>query len=316
MVRLMTVTAFVIWAIGGIPAFADPIPPGFDAASFGRIGVGGSAIALGGATVAWPTGPGAAYWNPALICTVERTALEALYTDWLGIGISYQYLSFGLPFHWDSQPELAVGCTLINTSVHGIPMWDEEGNYSTFSSNSYLVIFSSGIELSQSPSTLIGINAKVYHDKILTGYSFGMGVDVGLWADLADRGWPLQVGVAMRDIGRTKISWHNTVGEPVNFVPWIVQAGVTATFNEKKFGWAISYEWAFGRPNFERIRAGMEMGLAYLYLRIGLKYLIFRKELEVTFGVGIEGWDWFEIDYAFCPSKLGVSHVVGLKMVF
>ena len=241
-----------------------------------------------------------------------------MYADWLGAGIRYQYVSAGVPIgqSLEGLSDLVIGATLVNTSVLDIPMWDEEGGYSTFNANSYMGMVSASALVAQSPSVSIGMNVKVYHDRILDGFSLGVGVDLGIWSTFRIAGESVQVGIAMRDVGRTRIAWHHTAGEPVNFVPWITQLGVSWPAFDSLIKCAASYEWALDRPQFNRLRAGAELTVGWIQLRLGWNELLAEGQVQWTFGVGLAGWKWMSIDYTLWPTKIGVSHLIGIEILF
>lgn len=300
---------------------AENVPPGYDAGSFARTGVGVRAKAMGGAFVAVAEGATAGYWNPAGLSFLESFQVEGMYTNWLLAGIDFQYVALaGYPLIGKDRPRLLLeerpltfGLTWVSTHIKDIPWWEEEGEYGTFDAWSHLFILSTGWQLEQTPSVSIGVNLKAYHDRILEGRSFGIGLDAGLlWRGNAF-GIPVSFGIASTDLGNTKIQWHGTTGEPVNYVPWLVKVGIAS----KPLQWiltSISYEWGVNRPRFECLRVGVEVSLQWFTLRIGYEWGPFTGVGHWTLGGGVVYKDWIAVDYAHVTTLIGESHLVSIKI--
>jgi len=303
---------------------AQGVPPGYDAASFARVGTGVRAQAMGGAFSAVAQGPTAAYWNPAGLANLVGFQVEGMYTDWLGVGIELQYLSVaGVPPIGKKRPKLELeghplifGLSWMSVHVADIPWWEEEGSYGTFDTWSHLVIASAAWQLEQTPFVSLGFNVKLYHDRILEGRSFGIGYDVGLLWKQRLFNVPFSFAFVTTDLGNSKIRWYGTTGEPVNYVPWLVRIGAAAELLEGLGIVAGSYEWGVTRPRFEQLRLGAEIYLEWLALRFGYNWLLADPAGNWTMGAGIAPWDWLCLDYAFLPGKLGNTHLVALRLVF
>ena len=300
------------------------VPPGYDAASFARVGMGARAQAMGGAFTAIAQGPIAGYWNPAGLIGLADFQAEGMYTDWLGAGIDLQYISLaGYPPLGEERPTLELegrplvfGLSWLSVHVADIPWWEEEGGYGTFDAWSHLMIASVSWQLEQSPSISIGFNVKLYHDQILEGKSLGIGYDVGfLWRQRLFE-VPVSFAFVTTDVGNTEVQWYGTTGEPVNYVPWLARVGAAAELWDGMALVAVSYEWGVDRPRFERLRLGAELSLEWLALRAGYDWLIADPSGRWTMGVGISPWDWLSLDYAFLPGKLGDTHLLALKVAF
>ena len=310
-----------------VVAFASPgqtVPPGYDAASFARLGVGGRALGMAGAYVAVAEGPAAGYWNPAGLSGLDAFDVEGMYTNWLGADIHFQYVCAGgrLPIG-EQRPTLRLGehpitfgLTWLSVNIADIPYWDEQGGHGTFDAWSHLVLTSMSLELSQPPGLTIGGSLKVYHDQILEGKSLGFGVDVGgLWCgDVA--GVPLRLGVCTTDVGTTKIRWYGTPGEPINYVPWVIRAGAAVELWDNKLLLAASYERGLDRSGFERLRIGAEARLAWLALRVGRDQPFSGQPGKWAAGAGIKAGDWLEFDYTLLFGALGNSGLIALEVSF
>lgn len=318
------IIAAVILALSVVAScVAQAVPPGYDAASFARVGMGVRAQAMGGAFCAIAQGPTGGYWNPAGLAYLQGFQAEGMYTDWLGAGIDIQYISLaGYPPIGEKRPTILLkgrpvkfAATWVSVRVADIPWW-EEGGYGTFDAWSHLVIGTCAWELSQNPSVSIGANVEFYHDSILEGKSFGLGWDVGvLWhTQLFD--FPASLAFVTTDVGDSKIKWYGTTGEPVNYVPWLARFGLSIETWERQALVGFSYEWGVRRPRFERLRAGLELTFGWLALRAGYDWLLVEPGGRWTAGVGISPWDWLTIDCAFLPGGLGDTYLIAFQMRF
>lgn len=327
----------LVWELS-LVGLAQRVPPGFDAASFARLGLGARAMSMAGAYVAVAEGAVAGYWNPAGLATLSEFQVEGMYTNWLGADIHYQYISIGgFPMIGEQRPTLHLGdhpvtfgLTWLSVGVTGIPWWDEEGGYGTFDAWSHLMILSVAVPVSQTPFLAIGGSLKLYHDRVLEGQSLGWGGDIGVLWRTQVGGVPLQLGVCTTDLGGTKVRWYGTTGEPENYVPWIMRVGLAADFPvwEGYLGCAVSYEWGLDRPRFDQVRVGSEMRLGWLALRAGWDQPLWQEPKPSPdsgferapgrwcAGIGISPWEGMTLDYAFLPSKLGDSHLVALRVSF
>lgn len=318
------VLALALIGLGSWSGLGQVVPPGFDAAGFARIGIGVRAMAMAGAVVAVAEGPSAGYWNPACLSGLVGFQAEGMYTNWLGADIQFQHLgAAGYPPLGDPRPSftlhslpLTFALNWISVRVANIPWMEEDGAMGTFDAWSHAVLVSVGITLS--PSLALGLSAKVYHDRILEGQSLGLGLDAGLLWRFQVWDVPMQFGVCSTDLGGTKVQWYGTTGEPVNYVPWLMRAGIAAEFQiwEARLLCTASYEWGVDRPRFERARVGLEGRVAWLALRAGWDQARIGDPGRWSLGLGVTPWPWASLDYAFVPGPLGTSHLLSLRLLF
>jgi len=321
------------WALAFLVCWGwAQVPPGYDAASFARIGVGVRAMGLGGAYVAIAEGPSAAYWNPAGLAELTSFQAEAMYTDWLRAGVFLQYVGVAgyIPLGEErptlriGQYPLTFGLNWFSVSIPDIPWVEETGEVGTFTAWSHLFLFSTALPLREDLS--FGTNVKVFHDRILEGYSLGISLDVGLLLRGEVRGVPFQAGIATYDIGGPAIQWFETTGEPVVYLPWLVRLGGAIKLWEGQVLACASLEWALNRPRFERARLGVEVQAAWLALRFGWDQPLWKEPLPQggealapgnwSVGAGIRAFPWLSLDYAFIPGRLGDSHLLAISLSF
>lgn len=316
--------ALYLTSLATVMVWAQEVPPGYDAASFTRIGVGVRALGMAGAVTALAEGPLAAYWNPAALSNLEIFTVEGMYTNWMSADIHYQYLMLaGYPPVGEERPRLFLGETplvfglgWISVVIPDIPYVDEEGNTGTFSASSHLVLVALGMPLTRWPGLSLGTAIKVYHDRILEGMSLGVGLDAGLRWKGELLGFPMALGLTTADIGDSQIRWYGTTGEPVNYVPWLARVGAAAWLWEERIVLGVSYEWGLRRPRFERLRLGLEVSLAWVSLRAGYDWLLTEPQGRWRIGLSVRPLQWMSVDYAFVPAALGESHLLAFQVRF
>lgn len=316
----------LVMAVGAVAwgSVAEGVPPGFDAASFARLGVGPRALAMGGAYVALAEGPASVYWNPAGLASLTDFQTEGTYLDLFGAGIYLQHVgAAGYPLFAQGRPEVRIGgrrwvfgAGWLSVRVADIPWWEEDGTQGVFDAWSHILLLAVAWPVSEAPYVALGLTGKVYHDRILAGSSFGLGADVGLVWRTAVADVPVTIGVCAVDLGGTRVQWSGTTGNPVNHVPWLMRVGAAGSLWEGQLSVAVSYEWGVDRPRFERVRLGGEARLEWLSLRAGWDYPLFDAAGRWSAGLGISPLPWLTLDYAFLPGELGDSHLIGLKLAF
>lgn len=302
---------------------AQLVPPGFDAASFARFGLGTRALGMAGAYVSVAEGAVTGYWNPAGLARMADLEVEGMYTNWLSADIHFQYVTVaGVPPLGEERLQLRLGeqylvfgATWMSVRIADIP-WAEDDVVGMFDAWSHQAMISLAFPISERRGLDGGLNVKFYHDSILEGRSFGLGFDFGLLLRSEIGGVPVRFGLCSTDVGGSRIQWYGTTGEPVNHVPWIVRAGVATQFQvwEARLLCTGSYEWGADRPRFERLRAGIEIAMAWLALRGGWDQPLAGDPSRWTVGLGISLGDWGVVEYALLPGKLGDSHLVALRL--
>lgn len=308
----------LLWV--GLTGVAQAVPPGVDAASFSRIGIGGWPLSLGGAYVAVAEGTTAGYWNPAGLAYLQGFSAEGMYTNWLGVGIHYQHLGVaGYPPLGEERPQLRLAKTPITFSLNwlwvavpDIPWVEEGGEAGTFTAWSHLVLLSAGWPLSE--DLALGATLKVYHDSILEGESLGVGVDLGVLWETQVGEQKLRLGAVTTDVGSSRVQWYGTTGEPVNYVPWLVKAGAALFLWEDKVVLAAVAERGVDRPRLERVRVGVGVQVEFLALGVGWNQPLYGEAGRWSVGLRVRPWSWLSLEYAFLPAPLGDTHWLALRL--
>lgn len=123
--------------------------------------------------------------------------------NWLGAGIHYQHLELaGYPPLGETRPVLRIGEILLTLNWLAVMIsdisWIEPGGATgTFTAWSHLLLFSVGLPWGKRGA--LGATLKVYHDRILGGTSFGVGLDVGLLWETEVAGQTLPLGLTTTD---------------------------------------------------------------------------------------------------------------------
>jgi len=298
------------------------VPPGVGAASFSRVGIDARPLAMGGAYVAVKAATPIPYYNPAGLVFAAPISVGGMYSEPFGeeLGIAFQSLNAVGKLSLSKEPPQAIGigATLIQLTIDDIPLWDETnpGSSAFFTATSAAYMISAGIPLLD--DWAVGASVKLYQEDILEGQGRGVGFDVGLIGSIAIDETPITLGLNAMDVGRTRIRWRGTEGEPDNYVTWTNKVGVAAKFWEQRVLVSGEFDWAVGRPAREQaVHVGIEVNpLAPVFIRGGMKSDLEGK-LSVSAGLGLMLLDRFSLDYAYVPGRdLGATHVLSIQVAF
>jgi hypothetical protein len=278
---------------------------------------------MGGAFVAIAEGSSAAYYNPAGLVRMPRLNVGGMYTEPFGegFGVTFQYLSVSgtLPLQTSSLvAQVGLGISWLGFEISDIPIWNEEGSEGTFTALSSIYLLSLGLAFPGGAEWTIGASAKLYRESILEGRGEGLGVDLALLGSFFVADMPIAIGVNAMDIGKTKILWRGTAGEPENYVPWVNKLGLAVPLWEGRALLACDFDWAVGRPPREQtVHLGVEVQpLDALFLRGGFNANL-EGAGEFSCGLGIRLFDNFSVDYAYLLTKVfGGSHLISAQFVF
>ncbi len=310
--------------LGGVvfSGISEQVPPGIGAASFARIGIDARPLAMGGAFVAVNNGNAIPYYNPAQLAKPSKLALGGMYSQIGGadLGISFQSLDVRgyLGTQTPSYTGVGVGATWVRMEISDIPLWNENSpdRIDYFTATSSLFEVSGAIQVTDHLAG--GISAKIYQERILEGSGNGIGFDVGVLGSFDVLDTPVTIGLNAMDIGRSTIKWHNTTGEPVNYVPWINKIGLSASLLDRLVLVVGDFDWSIGRPLEEqKIHLGLEVSpLPEVALRGGWNAKI-GKAGTFSAGIGVYLFESITIDYAYVPgTNFGSTHVISAQMSF
>lgn len=299
---------------------AAGVPAGYDAASFARQGVDPRPLAMGGAFVGVSTGAPIAYYNPAGLVRAEGWGAGSLYSEPFGpeLGIAFQTFSGHGAFQLQT-PSLrlvGVGASWIMMEIREIPIWSEDSpdvEYFTARSSLYSV----SVALTLSDSIAAGVSAKLYRESILEGTGSGVGLDVGFQWTVSIGEIPVTLGINAMDVGRTKIQWTGTAGEPENYVSWVNKLGASVRLLDGLALVAADFDWAVGRPARDQVvHLGVEVvPISALAIRGGLRADL-EGDVRPSAGVGLHLFGLLDVDYAFVlGTPVGAAHYVSLRLL-
>ena len=313
---------------------------GTTAAAFLEIGVGASAMGMGGAFVSIANDATALYWNAAGIANMNQGQAEVVHTNWIA-ETNYDFAGLVVPL--GNFGTLGFSYTSLNMDDMMVRTVDQpEGTGEYFSAGDLALNVSYARNLTDRFS--IGISAKYIQQKIWHMSATGFAIDVGtlfrtdlfggmvIGASISNFGTPLQLAGkdARQDIqvDNTKLGSNSQIPADIEMDSWdlplIFQIGVsTKILNTQDYKITIAIDALHPNNDNESMNAGMEFAFKdYFYVRGGYQSL-FLKDSEggLTLGVGVNTKMLFSntivnFDYAYRDfGRLENVHIfsVGLK---
>lgn len=276
-------------------------PGGIGAASYLRSGVDAEALGMGGAFVAIADNYSAGYWNPAGIAANKNFKIGGMYLNPYGVkGLSFNYLAGIGHLEFISLAGTYSGFSAIYHKI-GEDLSQELVNY-----REDVYIASAALALPQLAQ--IGASIKRYDFRApeggvegKTAYAHGFGLDLGMIKILKP---PLQVGIAVFDLGGTNIKWHNTPTEPSNKVASVIKLGASYTMD--KLTVAAEYDIEADQPSRNTVRAGAEFKpIPVFAIRAG-SFKPSNSGFSLTLGAGIN-LENINVDFAWVQNKSGLQ---------
>ena len=340
-VAVFVLCCSIAWTTMAQTGGVDVSKTGTTAATFLEIGVGASAVGMGGAFVSVADNATALHWNPAGIAGHQRTDIAAVHTNWIAdtkfdfVGVVLPLQSFGsLGF---SLTSLSMG----DMKVRTVDFHEGTGEY--FSSGDLAGAISYSHQLTE--RFAIGITAKYIQQTIWHESASGFAIDAGtifktdllggitIGAALTNFGTNMQMsGRDARQFIRldpTKLGTNDQIATVVEFNSWDLpltfQFGLsTRVFDNGDYRWTIAVDALHPNDNYESINAGTEFSFAdMLFLRAGYEALYLNQsEGGLSLGFGVASSDFFGamrvgFDYAYQDmGRLQSVHVFTLDLRF
>jgi len=312
----------LIFWMAALPALGAPVPAGYDASAFARLGLSARALAMGGAYVSSADDVSMGYYNPAALALADRYRVGGMYSQPFGAvaGITFQNLGIVAPFAAQTSSVLpGASLTWVSVLIDEIPVWDEDEPDVTYASaTSSLYVASVGAVLPWEPRLALGLSVKYYQDRILDAQGDGIGFDLAALGTLDLAGVKVRVGVNAMDVGQTAIQWRGTVGGATGYVPWINRIGFATRLFDEHLLLEADVDWAIGRPaRDQKLRLGGEFTIVDgLAVRAG-----WSVDLEgrgsLAAGLGLALLDSILVDYAYVPPReAGATHVLSAEFRF
>ena len=294
---------------------------GTSAATFLEIGVGGRAVAMGGAYAAVANDVSALYWNPAGIAWVQGVQAEMMHTEWLA-DTKYDFVGLVIPVPYLRS---SFGVSFISLDYGESPVRTvdrPEGTGEKYGARDFAVALSYAMSLTDRFS--FGLSGKYISQRIWSETGNAMAVDVGVFYNTMLKG--LRLGSSISNFGNEiQLSGRHltTIVDPdprvenfdrvpVNYktssypLPLLFRVGISY---EKELGtlgnFMVAMDVNHPSNTTESINFGAEYGFAKMfYLRAGYQNLYERDSINgPTFGGGIDyylrGRMGIRVDYSW-----------------
>lgn len=302
------------------------------AGEFLSIGVGGRALAVGGAYSALANDVSAIYWNPAALMRINYPEIMIMHDEQFGGMMNYDFAGTAIP----SSEDATIGFSLTRLGIDGIPntinaLDDRNGNgildsadyidpnrVSYFNAADWVFTFS--YSKSVSSKLMYGVNLKLLHRSILNSTAKGIGFDAGILYSPKDNWF---IALSAKDITTTLIAWSHGTNELVTPTLKLGTTYYVSIFNgilAPAFDVDIRFEnrRTASIANLGPISFDPHLGLEFDYkksiaLRLGYNDI---KQLALGAGVHLRKID---IDYSFAKlnkeNDLGDTHRISLRLI-
>lgn len=307
-------------------------------------GVGGRALALGGAYVSVADDVTATYWNPAGAGAIpEKVQLSFMHAARRsGLG-TFNYVGAINRIN----THLVLGASWIHAGVNDIPIFPafdrnispgnrrdiakyrpsfEPDSFLSDSENAFMVTVATRFAISQEwwdnfgrnslpPEFLLGVNVKRISQSLVGKSADGLGFDAGLLIRVLDTNAILgvggfggfSVGLNVQDISETTLTW-NTDSEREELIPTNVKFGFSYHNDILNHQVVLSYEYESRFDGQNHFGSEYQLNKS-LFLRAGL------RDGDATAGIGVN-IDRFRLDYALLTNDLTSTHFLSLLANF
>lgn len=298
---------------------------------FLALGVGGRALAMGGASVALANDVTAGYYNPAGLALIDYPQVVLMHDEMFGSLANYDYGAVAIPFGTNTS----LGLSVIRLGIDDIPDTrnagvDANGNLTYdpaqftrtdpnrvtyFNAANWAFIFTYAKRESEDFS--YGANIKIIREDLAEFGATGVGFDLGLSYRPMER---LYLGANIQDVTTTLIAWSTGRKELIRPTVKVGSAysidafggrfspavDVDVRFENRRY----SSEFHLGRVSFD-VHSGLEYAFRNLVaLRVGYSDV---KQLTVGAGLRLPK---LAIDYSFVKfdrqDQLGNTHRISL----
>ena len=223
---------------------APPVSAAKYAGEFLSTGGGAAHLGLGGAGVALPTGAESAFWNPALLSSLDGIRGTLMHSERFAGLVGYDAVSFSI--RRGAPPggatPLTLGIRFRRLAADGIPVTEllvdslppvlEDGsvNYKTTGSGTSRDFVCSFTAAARHPGFGIdlGVSLKLIYRNLLGSAAMGAGLDAGLYYRWRNG---LAAGLSLADITTTPVVWDTGV---TDLVTPTTKMGVSWTFGARE----------------------------------------------------------------------------------
>lgn len=261
-------------------------------------GVGGRALALGGAYSALAEDASAPYWNPAGLDRLNSHQMMFMHTDFFE-GTTYDYFGSVHPFRRIG----GVGIAFVNLRSGGFEKTNAIGDSLGEGSVSQSALFGSYAKSLWGVS--LGTSLKMVREDNLNNSGTGFGLDVGALAPLGrfnKKLRPLTVSLVAGNILEPKITLKNTA----NVYGTNLRAGLAMKLMNERMIASFDMNKMKNEPSF--FTTGVELNpMKVLSLRFG-----YNQIPDLTYGIGLNLGSW-KLDYGLSSHDLGMVHKLSLS---
>lgn len=305
------------------------------AGEFMAIGVGGRALAMGGAQVAAVNDVTAGYWNPAALALINYPQFALMHEEHFGDLVNYNYAAIAIPY----GNNMSLGFSVIRLSVDGIPdtrnalidvktgqvIFDinnpnakiDPSRVKEFSNTDWA--FYGTFAKKQSQDFFWGANIKIINRSIAEYNALGIGFDVGaVYTPYND----LSLGANIMDVTTTLVSWSEGRNELIS--PTMkIGAAYGLNFLGGRFMPALDFDIRFENRQFASnfnlgpLSFDMHAGLEFDYKNIFAVRAGYNDVKQFSLGAGVM-LPKLTIDYSFARmaesqlERLPDSHRISL----
>jgi hypothetical protein len=301
------------------------------AGEFMSLGVGGRALALGGAYVALANDVTAGYWNPAALSHIMYPQVVLMHDEQFGSLVNHDYGAVAFPVGTQSS----LGISIIRLAVDDIPDTrnagvDISGNVTYdpaqfsrvdpdrvtyFSAADWAIFFTYSRKYSEEFS--YGANIKLIRRDLGENSAMGVGVDVGAWYT------PFQnvvLGANFQDVTTTFLAWNTGRNELISPTLKVGGAYLLDAFGGR-FAPAVDVDIRFeNRQSASTAHIGpvsfdLHTGLEFEFRSLVALRLGYSDVKQLTMGAGIL-LPKLRIDYSFAKfdgqQQLGNTHRISV----
>jgi len=308
----------LIICLSALFTISAPTHAGKYAAEFLNIGIGGRALAMGGAFVPVADDVTALYWNPAGLSRLQQRQVMVMHAERFSGLVKSDVAAFSTPMR-----SYALGLAYFRTGTDDIPYTSKLDLNGRPIIDKYVNDVEQALFLSFAKKSgtkfAFGVSAKLIRQNIGEASATGFGLDVGALYQPFE---PLSLGITLQDITGTYVFWengHKDVKQPyINLgaaykksLPFLRSLLIfSVQDNIKLEGDVLESQVSLGSWGNSEFKVGAEVRiLGSLAFRAG-----FAGE-QTTAGAGVRV-AWLFVDYAFTSYDLGNAHRVSAMVKF
>ncbi len=301
------------------------------AGEFIALGVGGRALALGGAYVALANDVTAGYWNPAGLARINYPQIALMHDEQFGSLVNHDYGAVAIPV----GPRASIGFSLIRLGVDDIPDTrnagvDINGNLTYdpaqfsrvdpdrvtyFNAADYALYFTYARRYSD--DFMYGANVKLIRRELGEASATGIGFDIGIWYTPMDN---LVLGANLQDVTTTFLAWSTGRNELISPTMKVGSAYFIEALGGR-FAPAVDFDIRFENRKYAALAHlgpmsfDLHTGLEFQFKDLVALRMGYSDVKQLTMGAGVH-FPKLNIDYSFAKfdgtGQLGNTHRISM----